>query len=203
MMTPTVRVGAAIAPCLLISSPLCAQAPAPAIVGDHEHAVGAHVGDQHEAARRIDHGRMRVRRGLARMRPRAHRPSDARRLARCLVGPDRQGRHRAGEVGGQQTGAALPCQRHCILRQCRLARGIARNVEPDQLMVALKGAPEEVLMRFLDNMSERARGMFRDDMEAKGPQRMADVEDAQKQIMRKARKLSDSGELILGGADFV
>jgi flagellar motor switch protein FliG len=80
---------------------------------------------------------------------------------------------------------------------------LMRNVEPEQLMVALKGAPEEVLMRFLDNMSERARGMFKDDMDARGPVRVADVEDAQKKIMRLARKLSDTGELILGGADFV
>ncbi len=80
---------------------------------------------------------------------------------------------------------------------------LMRAVEPDMLMMALKNASEPCQARFFDNMSERARGMFRDDMEAKGPQRMADVEDAQKQIMRKARKLSDSGELILGGADFV
>jgi len=80
---------------------------------------------------------------------------------------------------------------------------LMRAVEPDLLMMALKNCSEETANRFFDNMSERARGMFRDDMEAKGPQRMADVEDAQKQIMRKARKLSDSGELILGGADFV
>ena len=80
---------------------------------------------------------------------------------------------------------------------------LMRNVEPDQLMVALKGAPEEVMARFLDNMSERARGMFKDDMDARGPVRVADVEDAQKKIMRLARKLSDTGELILGGADFV
>jgi len=80
---------------------------------------------------------------------------------------------------------------------------LMRAVEPDLLMMALKNASEDCQARFFDNMSERARGMFRDDMEAKGPQRMADVEDAQKQIMRKARKLSDSGELILGGADFV
>ena len=80
---------------------------------------------------------------------------------------------------------------------------LMRSVEPDQLMVALKGAPEQVLARFLDNMSERARGMFKDDMDAHGPVRVADVEDAQKKIMRLARKLSDSGELILGGADFV
>jgi flagellar motor switch protein FliG len=80
---------------------------------------------------------------------------------------------------------------------------LMRNVEPDMLMLALKGASDEVKDRFFDNMSERARSMFKDDMEAKGPQRMVDVEDAQKKIMRIARKLSDSGELILGGADFV
>ncbi|MEY4362716.1 MAG: Flagellar motor switch protein FliG [Pseudomonadota bacterium] len=80
---------------------------------------------------------------------------------------------------------------------------LMRNVEPDMLMLALKGASDAVKDRFFDNMSERARSMFKDDMEAKGPQRMVDVEDAQKKIMRIARKLSDSGELILGGADFV
>jgi flagellar motor switch protein FliG len=80
---------------------------------------------------------------------------------------------------------------------------LMRNVEPDMLMLALKGASAGVQDRFFDNMSERARGMFKDDMEAKGPQRMVDVEEAQKKIMRIARKLSDSGELILGGADFV
>jgi len=80
---------------------------------------------------------------------------------------------------------------------------LMRAVEPDMLMTALKGASDTVKDRFFDNMSERARGMFKDDMEAKGPVRMADVEEAQKKIMRMARKLSDSGELMLGGADFV
>jgi flagellar motor switch protein FliG len=80
---------------------------------------------------------------------------------------------------------------------------LMRAVEPDMLMMALKNCSEETANRFFDNMSERARSMFKDDMEAKGPQRMTDVEDAQKKIMRMARKLSDSGELILGGADFV
>jgi flagellar motor switch protein FliG len=80
---------------------------------------------------------------------------------------------------------------------------LMRAVEPDLLMTALKGASEEVANRFYDNMSERARGMFKDDMDARGPVRVADVEDAQKKIMRLARKLSDTGELILGGADFV
>ena len=78
---------------------------------------------------------------------------------------------------------------------------LMRNVEPDLLMIALKGGSEEVKDKFFGNMSERARGMFRDDMEAKGPLRIADVEEAQKTIMRIARKLSDAGDLVLGGGD--
>ena len=81
---------------------------------------------------------------------------------------------------------------------------LMRNVEPDQLMIALKGANDAVKDKFFGNMSERARSMFKDDMDAKGPTRIADVEDAQKKIMRIARKLSDSGDLVLGGGeDFV
>jgi flagellar motor switch protein FliG len=46
--------------------------------------------------------------------------------------------------------------------------------------------------------------MFKDDMEALGPMRLADVEEAQKIIMRAARKLADAGDLVLGGgADYV
>ena len=69
----------------------------------------------------------------------------------------------------------------------------------------LKGANDEVKEKFLSNMSSRARSMFIDDMEAKGPLRITDVEDAQKSIMRIARKLSDAGELMLAGRgdDFV
>ena len=85
----------------------------------------------------------------------------------------------------------------------RSIQALMRAVQPDMLMVALKGADEGVKSKFLDNMSSRARGMFVDDMESKGPLRMTEVEDAQKKIMRLARKLSDTGELILGGADFV
>ena len=81
---------------------------------------------------------------------------------------------------------------------------IMRNVEPDLMMKALKGASDAVKDKFLGNMSERARGMFKDDMEALGPMRLADVEEAQKIIMRAARKLADAGDLVLGGgADYV
>jgi flagellar motor switch protein FliG len=55
------------------------------------------------------------------------------------------------------------------------------------------------------NMSQRARVMFLDEMEAKGPLRITDVEAAQKVIMRIARKLSDKGDIVLAGRgdDFV
>ena len=87
----------------------------------------------------------------------------------------------------------------------RSIQTIMRTVEPDLLMVGLKGADEGVRNKFFDNMSSRARSMFIDDMEAKGPMRLADVEEAQKQIMRTARKLSDTGDIVLagGGDDFV
>ena len=82
---------------------------------------------------------------------------------------------------------------------------LMRTIEPDLLMVGLKGADEPVKNKFFDNMSSRARSMFVDDMEAKGPMRLADVEEAQKQIMRIARKLADTGDIVLagGGDDFV
>lgn len=76
---------------------------------------------------------------------------------------------------------------------------LMRNIDPDLLMTALKGADEGVKDKFFDNMSGRARAMFIDDMDAKGPLRITDVEDAQKRIMRIARKLSESGDLVLAG----
>jgi flagellar motor switch protein FliG len=86
-------------------------------------------------------------------------------------------------------------------------KGIAKimaNVEPDLMIKALKGASEAVKEKFLGSMSERARGMFRDDMEALPPMRLSDVETAQKMVMRAARKLADAGDLVLGGgADYV
>ena len=72
-------------------------------------------------------------------------------------------------------------------------------------MVALKGAIEPVKDKFFENMSSRAAEMFKDDMESKGPMRISEVEAAQKDILRTARRLSDAGELMLAGSgdDFV
>ena len=81
---------------------------------------------------------------------------------------------------------------------------LIRNIETDLLMVALKGADDLVKDTFLENMSKRAGILFLDDMEAKGPMRISEVEEAQKDILRTARRLSDAGEMMLGGgADFV
>jgi len=82
---------------------------------------------------------------------------------------------------------------------------LIRNVEQELLMVAMKGADDLVKDKFFSNMSTRAAEMFKDDMESKGPMRISEVEEAQKEILRTARRLSDSGEMMLsaGGDDFV
>ena len=82
----------------------------------------------------------------------------------------------------------------------RSMQTLLRDVENDLLMAALRGADEAVKDKFLSNMSERARDLLLDDMEAKGPIRVSEVEAAQKAIMQIARKLSDDGEFMLAGA---
>jgi flagellar motor switch protein FliG len=87
----------------------------------------------------------------------------------------------------------------------RSVQTLLRSIEQEDLMVALRGADQTIKDRFLENMSERARLIFIDDMEAKGPARVSDVENAQQKILRIARKLSDDGEIMMssGGEDFV
>jgi len=73
------------------------------------------------------------------------------------------------------------------------------------LMAAIRGADDATKSNFLDNMSDRARLLFLDDLEAKGPIRITEVEAAQKNILRIARKLADDGEIVFvgNGNDFV
>ena len=87
----------------------------------------------------------------------------------------------------------------------RSIQTLMRSIETDLLMVALKACDELTREKFLDNMSQRAKLMFLDEMEAKGPVRLTDVEDAQKDILRIARRLSDAGDIVLAGRgdDFV
>lgn len=82
---------------------------------------------------------------------------------------------------------------------------LAREVTTDQLIIALKGADEALANKFYSNMSKRAAEMLKSDLEAKGPVRLAEVEEAQREIVAVARKLADDGTLILGNEanDFV
>jgi flagellar motor switch protein FliG len=76
---------------------------------------------------------------------------------------------------------------------------LMREIQTDQLQLALKGADDALKEKFLKNMSQRAAEMMRDDLEAMGPVRVSDVEAAQKGILAAARALSDKGEIMLGG----
>ena len=78
-------------------------------------------------------------------------------------------------------------------------QALLREVQQDVLMKALKGADEALKEKILGNMSKRAAELLRDDLEAMGPIRISEVEVAQKEILSIARRLSDSGEIMLGG----
>lgn len=78
-------------------------------------------------------------------------------------------------------------------------QALLREVSSDSLIMALKGAEEILKEKIFANMSKRAAEMLRDDLEAKGPVRLSEVEAAQKEILAIARRLADSGEIVLGG----
>ena len=78
-------------------------------------------------------------------------------------------------------------------------QAILREVNQDSLLKAIKGADEELENKITGNMSKRAAEMLLDDLEALGPVRLSEVETAQKEILSVARRLADSGEIMLGG----
>ncbi|MBI3525151.1 MAG: flagellar motor switch protein FliG [Betaproteobacteria bacterium] len=77
---------------------------------------------------------------------------------------------------------------------------LLREIQSDSLIVALKGASEELRQKIFKNMSSRASEMLKEDLEAKGPVRLSEVEAEQKEILKIARRLSDEGQIQLGGA---
>ncbi|NOY71506.1 MAG: flagellar motor switch protein FliG [Gammaproteobacteria bacterium] len=81
----------------------------------------------------------------------------------------------------------------------RSVQSLLREVSSDSLLLALKGSDESLKELFFKNMSKRAAEMLRDDLEAKGPVRLSEVETAQKEILVVARRLADSGDISLGG----
>lgn len=78
-------------------------------------------------------------------------------------------------------------------------QALLREVSSDTLLVALKGADQATKDKFFQNMSKRASEMLRDDLEAKGPVRLSEVELAQKEIVSTARRMAEEGQLALGG----
>ena len=88
----------------------------------------------------------------------------------------------------------------------RSIQTLLREVSSESLIIALKGADDTLREKFLGNMSKRAGEMLREDLEAKGPVRLSEVQGAQKEILAIARRMAEAGDLTLsgkGGDDFV
>jgi flagellar motor switch protein FliG len=79
-------------------------------------------------------------------------------------------------------------------------QALLREVSSEVLIVALKGADTDLQEKIFKNMSKRAAELLRDDLETKPPMRLSDVEAAQKEILTIARRMADSGEIMLGGS---
>jgi flagellar motor switch protein FliG len=78
-------------------------------------------------------------------------------------------------------------------------QAILREVGSETLAVALRGAEPEVQEKILRNMSKRAAEILKDDMEARGPVKLVDVEAAQKEIIVIVQRLAEEGTITLGG----
>ena len=76
---------------------------------------------------------------------------------------------------------------------------LLREVQSEMLIIALKGASQDLREKIFKNMSQRASEMMREDLESKGPVRLSEVESQQKQILQIVRRLSDEGQIVLGG----
>ncbi len=85
----------------------------------------------------------------------------------------------------------------------RSIQTVLREVDNNELAIALKNANEDVQKAIFDNLSSRLATMIKEDMEFMGPVRLKDVEEAQQKIVNIIRKLEDSGEIVIsrGGGD--
>ncbi len=77
-------------------------------------------------------------------------------------------------------------------------QALLREISSEHLILALKGADKALQDKIFANMSKRAAELLRDDLEAKGPVRLSDVEAAQKEILAVARRMAEAGEIMLG-----
>lgn len=76
---------------------------------------------------------------------------------------------------------------------------ILKEVDTNSLVVALKGAQEALVDKITQNMSQRAATLLREDLEARGPVRVSQVEAEQKAVLQIVRRLADNGEIVLSG----
>ncbi len=76
---------------------------------------------------------------------------------------------------------------------------VLKEIASETLVVALKGAAPALREKFLSNMSSRAAESLREDLESRGPLRLAEVEAQQKEILKAVRQLADDGQIVLGG----
>ncbi len=90
-----------------------------------------------------------------------------------------------------------------LLLDNRAIQTVLREVDNNELAVALKNANDDVKQIIFDNLSSRLSTMIKEDMEFMGPVKLKDVEDAQQKIVNIIRKLEDSGEIVIsrGGGD--
>ncbi len=79
-------------------------------------------------------------------------------------------------------------------------QALLRESNSDSLIIALKGASDELRGKIFGNMSKRAAELLADDLEAKGPVKLSEVEAAQREMLTVARRLAESGEISLGGS---
>ena len=77
---------------------------------------------------------------------------------------------------------------------------LLREIDKDRLGIALKGASEDLRNLFFTNMSERAAKILREDMEALGPVRLSDVEEAQQEIIITAKDMAARGDIVIAGS---
>jgi flagellar motor switch protein FliG len=78
-------------------------------------------------------------------------------------------------------------------------QALMKEVQSESLVVALKGATPELKEKILRNMSTRAAESLREDLESRGPVRLAEVEAEQKEMLKIVRRLADEGQIVIGG----
>lgn len=86
-----------------------------------------------------------------------------------------------------------------VMSDDRSLQTLLRSIDTEILVIALKGADEVLREKLFGCMSTRAAANIKDEMEALGPMRLTDVQEAQKQIIAVARKMSDEGTIVLAG----